>query len=446
MIDKVNNGIIVLNDEEKNIQEVQNQLDRKGENVSKTIENFRIILENDKNLEKHIRYNIFSYRVEYFDFNDDGSLKEVRIWTDADESYYMKYIEELYGLYDEKKYRHAFRIVSRERTYHPLKDLIEDGEWDGKPRIDNFLKDILKCYGNADYLREVSRMIFYGGISRVYMPGIKFDYMIVLSGKQGIGKSTIVSWLALNHSFYKEVTTVKDREGVECILGGWICEFSELMAFHGKSTSEAIKAFITRQVDRCRLSYDKYTSEFPRGCIFIGTTNETNYLNDETGNRRYLPLTMGLEVGELYENEKYVKDYISQCWKEALHLFKEKKTYLTIPKEYADIVLENQSIAKVEDIKLQDIENYLDTKEIGYKLCSKELLINVFRKKEVDINSYDPRLISKYMASQNNWVRKNAMELPEYGNQRYWVKVEKSEREILKEKENEIETDEEDDL
>ena len=440
MMDKVNDEVFVLDDNEKNIRDTDNKLSKSenGRRVNKTIDNFKIILENDKNLNKHIQYNMFSHRIEHVDFNDKGELIEVRGWTDTDESQYINYIENTYELYDEKKYERAFKIVARSKGYHPIKDLIEDGKWDGIKRIDNFLKDILKCDGDNDYLREVSRMIFYGGISRIYEPGIKFDYMPVLSGKQGIGKSTIISWLALNHSYYKEVTTIKDKEGVECIQGGWICEFSELMAFRGNNNNESLKAFITRQIDRCRMSYDRYTSEFPRTCIFIGTTNEVDYLNDETGNRRFLPLTMTLDVGELYKNKEYIQEYISQCWKEALELYRKGKTYLTIPKEYLELVSVYQNNAMVEDVKLQAVESYLDEKEVGYRVCTYEIAINVFGKLKKDVNKADSKIIMKYMLKQDNWVYKSSTYLPDYGNQRYWLKVWKSDREIKKDMEVKI--------
>lgn len=439
MEDKVNEGKIILDSHEIIINKVQNMLSTDDKNIPrKTIDNFKIILEHDEKLNKHIQYNEFSYRIEYADFDKDGNLKEVRGWNDTDEARYMRYIEKYYGLYDKDKYNNAFKIVVREKSYHPIKDLIEEGEWDKKPRIDRFLKDILKCDGSDDYLREVSRMIFYGGIARIYQPGIKFDYMPVLSGKQGIGKSTIISWLALNHSYYKEVTTIKDKEGVECIQGGWICEFSELMAFRGRDTSESIKAFITRQIDRCRMSYDRYISEFPRTCIFIGTTNEVDYLSDETGNRRFLPLNMMLDVGELYKNEEDVKEYISQCWKEALYLYNNDNIYLTIPKEYLEIVGDYQNSAMVEDVKLQAVEDYLDDKPVGYRVCTYELAIKVFGKLKKDVNKADSKIIRKYMMNQPNWEYKASTTLPEYGSQRYWLKVEKSTRELKKEMESEL--------
>ena len=94
-----------------------------------------------------------------------------------------------------------------------------------------------------------------------------------------------------------------------------------------------------------------------------------------------------------------------------------------------------QEEAKVEDVKLQAIENYLDEKEIGYRVCAKELILNVFKKIEASITRADTTLISKYMSTQSNWERRNATDLPEYGNQRYWIKMTLSDRELKKEME-----------
>ena len=151
VLDEVNKGLVLESEIEKNIAETYNKLSKSrtnnGERVDKTIENFKIILENDKNLNKHIQYNAFSHRIEHVEFDENDKLIEVRGWTDTDESEYIDYIERTYELYDEKKYERAFKIVARSKSYHPIKDLIEDGEWDHVERIDTFLKDVLKCEG-----------------------------------------------------------------------------------------------------------------------------------------------------------------------------------------------------------------------------------------------------------------------------------------------------------
>lgn len=423
MSDKVSASISLTNTEI-----VYDMLTKVGkgdnEHVDATIENFELILENDNEIIKHIQYNLFSNRPEYIEYDKKGRAKAPRAWSDVDDSQIMAYIEKYYGLFNDKKFSHALSIVMKKRTYHPVKDLIEYGEWDGVERIDNFLKDILKCDQDENYLKEVSRMIFYGGISRLYEPGCKFDYIPVLSGEQGIGKTTIIMWLALNDSFYREVTTIEGKEGAECIEGGWICEFAELMALKKTQHQESMKAFITRQVDKYRRPYGRYTSEIPRTCIFIGTTNEPDYLKDTTGNRRYLPLYMKLPRGEMHDREKEIKEYILQCWKEALYKYKNGETYLTIPNKYYNLITAEHERAMVEDLGLQNLKNYLDEKEIGYRVCSKEILAEVYKKLTKEMSRADTSMIAKYMVKFPEWEKKPATNLGgDYGVQRYWIKT-----------------------
>lgn len=394
------------------------------ERPKNTIDNFEIILENDEFIKKHIQYNEFSNRPEYVPYDKKGNSLAPRYWQDSDDSYFMAYIEKTYDVYDNKKFGHALTNVMKKHSYNPVKELIEREPWDGVPRIDGFLEDVLKCTQDSDYLREVSRMIFYGGISRVYSPGCKFDYMPILSGSQGIGKSTIINWLALNDSFYKEVTTIEGKEGAECIEGGWICEFAELLAMQRSRDIEGMKAFVTRQVDKYRRPYGHYVAEIPRTCIFIGTTNEPDYLKDTTGNRRYLPIYMNIPKGEMFEKKEYIQDYIMGCWREALHLYKSGKVYLTISNKYNDILEKERENATVEDLAFNNLREFLREKPIGYRVCSKEICSEVFRITENKMNDrYYTNLIAKYMVKFTNWEKRPPAKLKDYGNQRYWLKL-----------------------
>lgn len=396
----------------------------KNNNIENTMENFILIMENDDALKDLYLYNDFTNTFEY---NENG--KSPRPWNDTDDAKVMAYIEKNYGLYSEKKYAMSLKLVMERKRYNPLKDLIENKKWDGVKRIDNFLKDILKCTSKdervTDYYREVSRMIFYGGIARLYNPGVKFDYMPILIGKQGTGKSTIVDWLALNSTYYREITTVEGNDGIECLESGWICEFSELLAMTRQKDVQALKAFITRTADKYRKPYDRYVSTIPRTCIFIGTTNDYEFLTDMTGNRRYLPVEVGLKRGELYENPDYVKDYILSCWREALWLMKndDKNFYLTIPNKYQDTVEEMQERRVIEDPKLTELESFLDEKEIGDKVCSRMIWAEAFRGIEKQATRGDFKMISGYMSKFDNWDRVDStITFEKYGKQKYWIR------------------------
>lgn len=383
-----------------------------------TIDNLVSILTNDKEISGKYFYNSLSgypMRIE-----KDGSQ---RMWNDTDDSEMLRYIETTYGIYYPNKYFNAFNIACSKKQVHPIKALLESKEWDRKPRIDRFLVDIMKCEDN-NYSREVSRMIFYGGISRLYKPGCKFDYMPIFIGKQGTYKSTIVNWLAIHDNYAGDINTIEGKDALDNIQGRWICEFSELLALVRTKDVEAMKSFITRPVDKYRTSYSKRTSEFPRQCIFIGTTNDSQFLYDKTGNRRYLPIVIGLKPGELSGREKEIREYIIECWREALVLFKENKVYLTIPSEYYDDVIAAQENAVEDDPKLGILTDYLNEKKVGDRVCTIEIFTNCFNGLKKNFNRLEAKEISRVLSSLPDWERKNSTHRFEtFGTQKYWEKI-----------------------
>lgn len=399
--------------------------------VEPTVENMILIMNNDPYVKGHIMFNEFNNSYEY---HEEGKVP--RAWKDSDDARFMAYMEKAYGIYNLNKYNQALAIIMEENVYNPLKELIECEEWDGQERIDLFLKDILKCktYDDPvkDYYREVSRMIFYGGIARLYTPGVKFDYMPILIGDQGIGKSTIIDWLALNTQYYKEVTTIDGKDGIECLEGGWMCEFSELLAMTRQKDVQAMKAFVTRTADKYRKPYDKYVSTIPRKCIFIGTTNDSEFLTDTTGNRRYLPVEVKLKRGEMFEKEDYIRDYILQCWREALYKMKNKKDfYLTIPQKYQNTVKIMQERRVIEDPKLYELEYFLSNKEVGDKVCSRMIWAEAFKGILKDATRGDFKTIGVYMNKFKDWQRfDSTITFDKYGKQKYWMKVEVDDDEL----------------
>lgn len=391
--------------------------------IEPTVDNMVLILNNDQNICGHILYNDFSRAYEYVD-----GKNAPRSWSDSDDAKMMAYIESAYGIYNFKKYQQALAIVMEQHSYNPLKDLIEFEEWDKVERIDKFLEDILKCECDTkdmrNYHREVSRMIFYGGIARLYKPGIKFDYMPILIGEQGVGKSTIVDWLALNTQYYKEITTIDGDKGIECLEGGWICEFSELLAMTRQKDVQSMKAFVTRTVDRYRRPYDVRVSILPRNCIFIGTTNDSEFLTDTTGNRRYLPVEVQLPRGELFAKEQEIRDYIMQCWREALYKMRNNiNFYLTIPEQFYDVVTRSQERRVIEDPKLSELDDFLSQKEVGDKVCSRMIWAEAYKGILKDATRGDFKTIGTYMNKFKSWKRvDNTVTFEKYGKQKYWIK------------------------
>jgi predicted P-loop ATPase len=262
-------------------------------------------------------------------------------------------------MYSQAKLSDALMIYFNDHTVNPLLDILEKLEWDGKPRVEQFLHDVMKA-DDTDYVRECSRLIFAGGIHRAYEPGCKFDDMIVLIGGQSAGKSTIVRWLNMDDTFFREIKTISGKEGIEAIRGVWIGEVAELMAMTRVKEAEAVKAYITSQEDSYRPPYGKHVQTIPRRCMFIGTTNNPQFLTDKTGNRRFYPVKVQSYAYRMYEHEQEVKDYIRQAWAEAVHLYKEGRLQPFAKKEVLDQIRAAQEAAMEDDWRIGAIELYLE--------------------------------------------------------------------------------------
>lgn len=177
----------------------------------------------------------------------------------------------------------------KEGKFDSLVDHLDALAWDGKPRLADWLARYCEVEPTP-YVRSVGRIMVMGAVARAYEPGVQFQSMPILEGPQGIGKSTMLKILAGHPERMKEgLHSIGDKDAVQELDGKWIIEIAELSAFK-KAEAEHLKAFISRDVDNCRPAYGRKSEDRPRRCIMVGTTNETGYLQDSTGNRRYLPV------------------------------------------------------------------------------------------------------------------------------------------------------------
>lgn len=381
--------------------------------LAATIDNFVAILDNDPAFED-IRFNLMA----------DRAYRDGHKWEDADDSWLRLEVERKYGLHHAAKLDDALRVILRHRDYHPVRELIDKLKWDGQSRIYTMLTKWLKCE-DTEYTREVSRLIFAGGINRLYSPGCQFDDVAVLIGtKQGEGKTSFVSWLAMQDEYFTEVTDIDGQKGAESIEGKWICEFGELLAMTRVKDQNAIKSYITRRYDHYRRPFARYTSDKPRQCIFIGTTNNREFITDKTGGRRFYPVVVNCDGRELHAAKEQIMEDIRQCWAEAKHLFDHGELPPVANYELITEIRRAQTEASEDDYRIADIAKYLDERQIGSYTCVKQLWVFALGMPEDrPIPAKDSREIGLIMQNMPNWVRVGNRRIPGYGSPKAWQRV-----------------------
>lgn len=187
---------------------------------------------------------------------------------------------------------------ARRNTFHPVRDWLGGLQWDGVPRLHSWLADHLGAKADVPteleglYLSEVGCRFMIGAVARVFEPGCKLDTVLVLEGEQGVGKSSVVRALVPNGDWHSETPPeLGTKDAALHLQGKWVIELSELASVN-RAGQEHVKSFVTAPVDKFRRPYGRKDESFPRQCVFVGTTNAQEFLRDDTGGRRFLPVRM----------------------------------------------------------------------------------------------------------------------------------------------------------
>ena len=411
--------------------------------------NLRLILNNDPRL-KGI---VFNQLADGLEIKGEVPWKHpAKYWRDADDAQLICYVEDHYGVFSQRNYDVAVTKVTDDRGYHPIREYFEKlPPWDAIPRVDTLLIDYLGAKDNA-YVRAVTRKALCAANMRIYHPGIKFDYVIVLNGGQGIGKSTLISMLGMEwFSDSLALSDMNDKTAAEKLQGYWIHEISEMVGMR-KVDLEKVKAFVSRRDDKYRASFGKRVVPHPRQCIFFGTTNaENGYLRDVTGNRRFWNVKVSGE-GK-YKPWDLTQDTVDQIWAEVAVLAKEGEE-LFLDHTLEAFANEEQREAMEQDDREGLVREYLDmllpdgwddmdvyrrrdyfrdpsdpTRPEGVRkrmeVSNIEVWCECFGKPKEDIQPKDSYAIAAIMKRLEDWEKcKERKNIPIYGQQRVYTRKE----------------------
>lgn len=295
--------------------------------VKGTIDNILIILDGDPALKGKFALNLFANRGEVLGALPWQKDTKRRLWSDTDSNGLYWYLERMWGITQRGNIDSALDIHAATHAFNEVQDYINSLTWDGVPRLDTLLIDYLGAKDTA-YNRAVCRKSFTGAIARAMTPGCKYDTMLILAGPQGIGKSTLLDKMSRGW-FNDSIRSFEGKEASELLQGVWLVEIAELDAFR-RTDIARIKQFLSLKADRYRAAYGRHVKELPRCCVFFGTCNEMEFLQDTTGNRRFWPVDVGEETATKSVFRDLPDETINQLWAEAKMRWQTgEKLYLT---------------------------------------------------------------------------------------------------------------------
>ena len=415
--------------------------------IKPTIDNVIIILDNDPMLKGKFALNQFAGRGEILGtlpWSKDGRR---RLWSDTDSNGLYWYLEKAYNITGRGNIDAALDIHAATHAFNEVQDYLNRLEWDGVPRLDTLFIDYLGAEDDpVGYVRAVCRKAFTAAVARAMTPGCKYDCMLILCGSQGLGKSTLLDKMSKGW-FNDSIRTFEGKEASELLQGVWLVEVAELDAFRRTDVAR-IKQFLSLRADRYRAAYGRNVKELPRCCVFFGTCNQMDFLQDTTGNRRFWPVDVGEQPHQKNVWRDLTEDVIDQIWAEAKVRWQMgEQLYLTgdVEKEAQSRQEQHREASPKEGLIQEFISrqvpddwskwpldrrrDYWSNNAHGdYKLvdrdriCALEIWCELFYSNQRDIKPQDVREINATLANIPGWKRaKNPFRCGPYNLQRGFI-------------------------
>jgi len=450
------------------------QMTEDGLGIKATLHNVELIIRNDPRTRGVMAFNEFTQEIvqrgtpKSFKLKKagpkpvrqlDGHIWDVRdkvngdLWSDSHDVGVRVVLEAptRQGGYSlktsDRDLRSALDKVAHLNKFHPIREYLSGLVWDGERRVSKLFVDYVGAEDNA-YHREAGVLTMLAAVTRVFEPGHKFDFVPILEGLQGKRKSTFINILA-RHWFAELEGDFHDTKAmVEKMQGSWILEIPELQGF-SKAEVTTIKGFVSRTFDKVRLAYAKRASEFHRQCIFIGSTNDVEYLRDSTGGRRFLPIACN--IGEI--DTDLLRKNIDQLWAEAKHLYdvwRREQPHGTLPlymrndeaSAEAKRLQESRRQVTTDDVMAARIEHWLsqpigsdlggfddldevDPESIRYheEVCIAQIWEEMMGQ---DINrksERDQQMLGRAMRKVEGWAPAGQTRFAKYGKQRVFRRI-----------------------
>lgn len=220
----------------------------------------------------------------------------------------------------------GLRYLGEQKRAHPVRAYLKKLEWDGVSRLEGLLIDYLGAERSA-LNRAIGKAWMVAAVRRVRQPGVKFDGVLTLQGKQGSGKSSFFRILATpqGNTWFNDSLEMgcSPKEVIENATGSWIVELAEMS---NKRQAEEVKKFVSIEADRARTAYSRVASRVPRQFVLGATVNREDFLFDDTGNRRFWVVKVGTSKLKALEKDR------DQLWAEAAYLEEEGESH-NIPEE-----------------------------------------------------------------------------------------------------------------